>query len=290
MRDEDTLLDRSYSNLGFLVHRANSILQCDFLDRGFDEPHVTQKRTHQKSSLTTGGGTFGLTGIQPAAQITGSYARGAIDTLESTDDRVMPRYDVTPDLEQEWDGDAEKSYGSYDASWKPALNHKGTPYEMKVNFGLGMYLHRDETHGGELPQISSVFRNQIMVWVFDPKLQAQVRGILLLTSTYIPDITTPHSLSIRETIVADMNIDWSTDPPARSDSGPTYDAATSVSLAALDRSKTKAKFGFIKKIGGKLRRGSSKKKRSLFSCLCTKRSRGAGMRRTRNGNTCCGQL
>ncbi|KAJ7247108.1 hypothetical protein C8J57DRAFT_1360008 [Mycena rebaudengoi] len=255
MRDEDTLLDRSHSNLGFLVHRADSIQQCDFLDRGFDEPHVTQKRAQQKSSLVTGGGAFGLTGIQPAAQITGSYARGATDTVESTDDRMR----CYPDLGQEWDGDPEKSYGSYDASWKPALNRKGTPYEMKVNFGLGMYLHRDETHGPELPQISSVFRNQIMIWVFDPKLQAKVRGILLLTSTYIPDIKISTSLSIRETVVADMNSDWTMNPPARSDGAPTSEAAASVSLAALDRSKTKNKFGLIKKIGGKLRGQSSEK-------------------------------
>jgi hypothetical protein len=63
-----------------------------------------------------------------------------------------------------------------------------------------------------------------MIWVFDPKLQAKVRGILLLTSvsrasnlehalsdsfkTYIPDIKISTSLSIRETVVADMNSDW----------------------------------------------------------------------------------
>ncbi|KAJ6534420.1 hypothetical protein B0H10DRAFT_132129 [Mycena sp. CBHHK59/15] len=65
MRRSKTILDRSHSSIGFLVHRARSIFKCDFLDCGSGPPEVKLKHTKQKASQEMLGVTVGLDGGKP---------------------------------------------------------------------------------------------------------------------------------------------------------------------------------------------------------------------------------
>ncbi|KAJ6506728.1 hypothetical protein C8R45DRAFT_970377 [Mycena sanguinolenta] len=88
LRRGETQLDRSFSNIGFLAHRPNSILKCDFLDVGFEPPDATLKRSTGQSTSVNGGGTFGLTGVVPSFTVTGGYTRGGSETVETADVKV----------------------------------------------------------------------------------------------------------------------------------------------------------------------------------------------------------
>ncbi|KAJ7702699.1 hypothetical protein B0H17DRAFT_118894 [Mycena rosella] len=185
LRRGETMLDRSFSNIGFLVHRPQSIVKCDFLDFGYSPPDVKLKRTNQTSTAVSGGGGVSLTGVVPTFSGNASYTRTGGDTLESADEKPMPRCEMRYDLGKGWErvdaDDLGKDFESYDITWRPASDRDNVAHEMYVEFGLGMHLRQDELAEG-LPPISFVLRNQIMVWVSDPALHSKGRGILLLTS------------------------------------------------------------------------------------------------------------
>ncbi|KAF8198799.1 hypothetical protein K438DRAFT_1966766 [Mycena galopus ATCC 62051] len=206
LRRGETMLDRSFSNLGFLVHRPRAISTCDFLDLGFGPPETRIKRCNQDSSTKTGGGSFGLEGLVPVLNINAACTRGVTQTMEIADEKPIPKCATRHDLGKSWDREeaekAGKDFRSYDISWLPARDGENIAYEMYVEFGLGMYLRKKKQR--ELPHISSVLRNQVMVWVSDPDLSAKGMGILLMTSTYIPDALTKETLEIHETTTVDL--------------------------------------------------------------------------------------
>ncbi|KAJ6610425.1 hypothetical protein B0H10DRAFT_416320 [Mycena sp. CBHHK59/15] len=88
MRRSETILDRSHSSIGFLVHRARSIFKCDFMDCGNGPPDVKQKHTKQKASQEMLGVTVGLAGGKPTMSANASFTRGASETLENADEKV----------------------------------------------------------------------------------------------------------------------------------------------------------------------------------------------------------
>ncbi|KAJ6610395.1 hypothetical protein B0H10DRAFT_414100 [Mycena sp. CBHHK59/15] len=137
MKRSETMLDHSHSSIGFLVHRAYSIFKCVFLDCGNGPPDVKQKHTTQKASQEMLGGTVGLDGGKPTMAANAAYTRGATETVETADEKPMPKCDVRWDMGKSWRG-PEKDYNCYDVSWWPASNHHGTANEMRVHFGLGM--------------------------------------------------------------------------------------------------------------------------------------------------------
>ncbi|KAJ6567954.1 hypothetical protein DFH09DRAFT_1155508 [Mycena vulgaris] len=242
LRRGETKLDRSFSNIGFLVHRPRAIVKCNFLDFGYGAPDVKLKHTSQTSTSISGGGGFSLTGVVPTVSANASYTRGGGKGLESADETPMPKCPVRYDLGKRWERDDAdkigKDFESYDVSWLPGSDREHVAHEMQVEFGLGMNMRHDKRLYKEgLPSISFVLRNQIIVWVYDSDLRTKGRGILLLTSTYIPDALTRECLTIYETTTADLSNPWTEDPPvADRDPGP-QDAAMSVSVAALDKSK-----------------------------------------------------
>ncbi|KAJ7839104.1 hypothetical protein B0H14DRAFT_2787676 [Mycena olivaceomarginata] len=205
LRRGETMRDRSFSNLGFLRRKS--------------------KRCNQKSTTQTGGGSLGLAGLLPGLNMNAARTRGVSQTMEIADEEAER---------------AGKDFRSYDISWLPCADGEDIAYEMYVEFGLGMYLHKKKQR--ELPQISSVLRNQVMIW-------QKGMGILLLTSTYVPNALTNESLEIHETTSVDlkspcMNHDTSFSEQHEKP----YEAAMSVSIATLKKSKKDETPGMLGKL------------------------------------------
>ncbi|KAJ7703277.1 hypothetical protein B0H17DRAFT_97883 [Mycena rosella] len=170
------------------------------------------------------GGSISLAGIMPTLSV-----------------NAAPKCEVRATLGKSWDcAVAEtlgKDFASYDVRWLPTSDRDNIPHEMQVEFGLGMNLYPNKE---EKECISSVLRHQITVWVLDPG-PTKCRGILLLTSTYIPDALTETRLTMHESITVNLNEQWSKAPPTTylEEGTQNSDAAMSVSLAAFDKSKKK---------------------------------------------------
>ncbi|KAJ6451269.1 hypothetical protein C8R45DRAFT_1042151 [Mycena sanguinolenta] len=271
LRRGETLLDRSFSNIGLLAHRAYSIARCEFLDVGYEPPAATLKRTTGKTTSVSGSGTFGLTGVVPSFTATGSYARGGSEGMESTDQKPMPRCNIRYDPGRGWDPEeaerAGKDFRSYDISWFPEINRDKVVYELCVEFGLGIIIRRNKHLKPRLPQISSIVRDQIVIWVKDPGLRSQTRGIMVLTSTYIPDALINEPLSSHSMTTVDLSTTTTQNIPVGVPVTVPDEAGVSVSVATLDRSKTKQPSRISKLFGRLSLKSSSSGKTSLTSQL-----------------------
>ncbi|KAJ7495275.1 hypothetical protein FB451DRAFT_1213734 [Mycena latifolia] len=249
LRRGETTLDRSFSNIGFLVDRPQSIVTCDFLPLDYAPPDTKLKHTTQHSSAITAGGGVSLTGVVPTVSANAAYTRNWGDGSEAADEKPMPKCKVQYDMGKAWESeDAEKlgkDFGSYDVQWRPEPDRDNVAHEMQVEFGLGLHLRHDKRlYNDGMPLISSVLRNQILVWVSDPALRTKGRGILLLTSTYIPKALTDKHFTIYKTSIVNLSQDPPVDVRARATPSPVTagDAATkhpamSVSVAPVDKSK-----------------------------------------------------
>ncbi|KAJ6610364.1 hypothetical protein B0H10DRAFT_413024 [Mycena sp. CBHHK59/15] len=229
------------------------------LDCGNGPPDVKQKHTKQKASQEMLGVTVGLAGGKPTMSANASFTRGASETLESADEKPMPKCDMRWDVGKSWQG-PEKDYDCYDVSWWPVVsNRQGITNEMCVDFGLGMNILPNKLYTPGLPQISSILRNQIMIWVSDPTSPAKGHGILVLTSMYIPNIRTNDTLTIYESISANLanNPSWVDDPPTAFENATTHNAAMSVSVAALHRPDTRKISGVLHKLRKLVKSSSS---------------------------------
>ncbi|KAF7366996.1 hypothetical protein MSAN_00958400 [Mycena sanguinolenta] len=260
LRREETQLDRSFSNIGLLAHRPNSISNCDFLDVGYEPPAATLKRTSGQSTSVTGGGTFGLTGLLPSFTATGGYTRGGSEAVESTDQKPMPKCNIRYDPGRGWDPEeaerAGKDFQSYDVSWFPETNRDKVAYEMRVEFGLGIIIRHNKRFKPHLPRISSIVRDQIVIWVKDPGLRSQCRGVMLLTSTYIPDALCDERLTIHSRTTVDLSTTSTQNIPVGVPVAVPDELGVSVSVVPLDRSKTRQS-SKISKLFGRLSLKSS---------------------------------
>ncbi|KAJ7737323.1 hypothetical protein B0H16DRAFT_105816 [Mycena metata] len=130
----------------------------------------------------------------------------------------------------------DKSYSSYDVAWHPSNQPNASPRLMNIRFGMGIEFYgKEERSMAKLPPISHILRNQVILWVFDPKLKAKVRGMVILTSTYIPDIKILDPLSIIEDETIDLS---ATRPPsATNQTIPSSSAAHSLALGLFEQPK-----------------------------------------------------
>ncbi|KAJ7495290.1 hypothetical protein FB451DRAFT_1477946 [Mycena latifolia] len=241
----ETSLDRSFSNLGFLVHRSRSILLCDFLDLGYAPPDIKLKRTAQKSNALTAGAGISVKAGVPTVSANAAYTRNWGDGLEAADEKPMPKCKVQSNQGRAWEREEanklNKDFRSYDVQWRPEPDRDNVENEMQVEFGLGIRLVHDKRLSTEgIPTISSVLRNQILVWVSDPGLQSKGRGILLLTSTYIPNARTDKCSTLIKSTTVNLNQDppvavrRAANPVVAADDEGTERAEMSVSVAPLD--------------------------------------------------------
>ncbi|KAJ7050096.1 hypothetical protein C8F01DRAFT_1179878 [Mycena amicta] len=220
-------LDQSYSNMGFVVHRPNSIRECTmFIPPELQNPQFTSKRTREQSQSTTGGGTLNI-----GAKLTGTlkleHTRGSKYVEERTDQRPKAKVHVEKSPGAEWDKHATppptKDYQSWDLTWRPARDEFGKLHDAVFNFNLEMDLKRSSApyKSSSIPNdIGSVLRNQVMIWSTDPgrkvnglaeeeeqwapREHPKLQGIMLVTSTYIPNVFTDNALEIDKTIGLDL--------------------------------------------------------------------------------------
>ncbi|KAJ7443903.1 hypothetical protein B0H11DRAFT_452398 [Mycena galericulata] len=237
VRPSEIQLDRSYSNLGFIVHRPHSIAGREYLPRGFEPPAAKATYGTQKSTQNTGSLTVGLDSMKPTFTATASTSRGTGETVQWADDKPIPPCRVKEQFGKEWDV-GDKSYSSYDLVWQPTADEDGSPRPADIRFGMGIEFYgKEERYITKLPSISHILRNQIIIWVNDPGLKAKVRGMVVLTTTYIPDIKISEPLSIVEDIGVDLAIDRPFDPPGMDTAHSVHGATNSVAIGLFDERK-----------------------------------------------------
>ncbi|KAJ7768628.1 hypothetical protein DFH07DRAFT_300070 [Mycena maculata] len=257
-RPVEVLLDRSYSNLGFVVHHPNSIADREYLPRGFEPP--VQKATYgtQRSTQKAGSLAAGFDSMSPTIVMTASSSRTTGETIQLTEDKPAPSCHVKEQVGKEWNT-VDKSYSSYDVAWHPRADTNGLPHPMKIRFGIGIEFYgREERYINKLPAISHILRNQIILWIFDPELKAKVRGMVALTTTYIPDIKIPEPLTIVEDQVVDLR---SCCPPLTDSASSPQNAANSVAIGLFDERKDTVRSGlrkFMRSIAPKSSRQNTK--------------------------------
>ncbi|KAF7349743.1 WD-REPEATS-REGION domain-containing protein [Mycena sanguinolenta] len=260
MRPSEVCVDRSYSNIGFLVHQSKYIAGREYLARGFERP--TAKATHgtQTSTQTTQSLAVGLADMKPTLTGTASRGRATGKTVQFADEKAAPPCEVKGQVGKKWDSDG-KCYSSYDVAWYPANDPNGIPHPVDFRFGMGIKFYgRPERYISKLPRISHILRNQIIMWIYDPSLKAKVRGIVVLTTTYIPDITVSEPLSILED--QDVNLERSHVPPPADATSLGQAAANSVAIGLFEEPKEDAKTGmrkFIQKFAPKSSRQKPRK-------------------------------
>ncbi|KAJ7628760.1 hypothetical protein FB45DRAFT_1004256 [Roridomyces roridus] len=201
-RPAEIVLDRSYSNIGFVVHSPNFIADREYLPRGFHPPLQTVTYGSQKSMQRGGSISAGMDSWSPTVLLGASSSRTTGETIQRADDKPAPSWHVKEQVGKEWNS-ADKSYSSYDI----ALSPTNLPHPLEIRFGMGIgFYGREERRISKLPAISHVLRNQIILWVADSTLKAKMRGMIVLTTTYIPDIKTSEPLTIVEDQTVDLRL------------------------------------------------------------------------------------
>ncbi|KAJ6550838.1 hypothetical protein DFH09DRAFT_606812 [Mycena vulgaris] len=181
-RPRETQVDRSYANIGFVAHRKESIIEREFLHRGFDLPDKLYKHGRQEQIQKGIKASLGFSSGSPMAMAGFSYNRNHDFMLEATDNKIMPRCRVDYETGDEWDEDS-KSYTSYNIAYQPQAIQFAPesvdfhPLEIKVGMGINL---RPSGLEKPLPKISFINRNQVLIWVSDPTSKARVRGIVVV--------------------------------------------------------------------------------------------------------------
>ncbi|KAF8144598.1 hypothetical protein K438DRAFT_2029094 [Mycena galopus ATCC 62051] len=254
MPRREIILGRSYSSIGFLVHRTDSIATCDSVPSGFKHPAAKHKRVNKNSVKKMVGCFAGLAAGMPTSKGGLGYTRGTAQASENADERPEPECDL------QWDGGTwfkrpGKDYKSHNFSWRPASDRDGVPYEMQVNFGLKLKIFPDKLYAPDLPAISCILRHQIVLWIYDSRSSSKGRGILVVTSSYIPDIYKTDPLVIQHKMKAKLSpqSEWVRVPRMAENNPVSSIVATSIGVAALDQTNSEQSFGLMAKLLEKLK-------------------------------------
>ncbi|KAJ7616177.1 hypothetical protein DFH06DRAFT_1239340 [Mycena polygramma] len=247
-RPRETQVDRSYASVGLIAHRAKSIIEREFLPRGFDPPDKLYKRGQNRQIQRGAKAALGFAQSGPLATASFSYNRNSDDTLEATDSKIMPKCRVDYETGNERN-DGNTSYSSYNIAYEPQCNQldaersKVPPLEVRVGMGINLHPAGSEK---PLPQISFVNRNQVLIWVVDPSLKASIRGILVLMSSYLDNIRAEEKLGINEETTIHLGVGPSTPPEVRNAQEEQDQPGTiSLAVAQVEKEATTAsrKFG-----------------------------------------------
>ncbi|KAF8185839.1 hypothetical protein K438DRAFT_1836409 [Mycena galopus ATCC 62051] len=228
------LPDRSYSSLGFLAHRENSIVHREFMNS--ENPDQTLKTIDQTST----GLAVGLNAGYPATvAATATYNRGAAKTVELADNKPIPKCHIIPDPGERWNKDG-KSYISYDITTVPKEDPRsGIRHPLHAQFAMGINVYCPKANP-KLPKISFVTRNQVIVWISDATMKSKVRGLLVLMTTFIPNIRTPEELFVQEQLDVHFQTNVTVENTAAHQPSTTEEAMPlSLSLAAIETTKSR---------------------------------------------------
>ncbi|KAJ6581176.1 hypothetical protein B0H19DRAFT_1251415 [Mycena capillaripes] len=212
--------------------------------RKYREPQVLITKTAQKSKATT----WGLSLKVPApVALTPSVAhtRGTTDTEARAEQTPAPPTKVQYSPGAEWGQGKSHEKGMdfdpYDIVWRPAKDQDGVPQETQFKFNVTLEVHPNPVHASGLPNdIGCVLRNQIMLWVH-PEDATEAQGIILVASSYIPNVFTDRQLNIHEGIELDLRpqslrtaTHYPNDAPAAGSSKPgPHDTTTYVGVGKI---------------------------------------------------------
>ncbi|KAF7333078.1 hypothetical protein MVEN_02372600 [Mycena venus] len=265
-RPVEVLVERSYSNLGFVVKGKNSIAGHEYLARGFDQPTAVATNETQKSTQNIRSLAAGVQNMKPT--VTGTYAHAHTrgETVKLADNKPVPPCYVEGQAGKKWNSEAS-SCSSYDVAWHPMSDAKGIPNPAKIQFGMGIELSgKEECVLAKLPGISHFLRNQIVIWVHDPELAARTRGMIVLTTTYLADVRISDAAEILQEETIDLTINRLPGPPLPRNVTPAVpEAADSLSVALLDKTQRKEHVkGAMKKLISKITSKSKSTKPALI--------------------------
>ncbi|KAJ7622263.1 hypothetical protein FB45DRAFT_1091051 [Roridomyces roridus] len=198
------------------------------LPRGFERPATKATNTEQVSTQVGGAITAGITGGYPVA--TGTVA-------------------ASKTVGKKWDSSIQ-SYSSHDLLWYTTTDEEGVQHPLTIRFGMGIKLYGrevcifpddlqplnacQERILTELPQISHVLRSQVVLWIKDPTLRATARGMILLTTTYLPDIQVLEPVEISEDKAIDLLVTQPNDPQPLDEIPSAHNAANSFAVGLID--------------------------------------------------------
>ncbi|KAJ7229827.1 hypothetical protein GGX14DRAFT_581387 [Mycena pura] len=272
------LLDRSYSNMGFVVHRPNSISKCSlFIPPEYRKPQYTSKRTKEQNQSTTQGASLNASS-QPCATLKLDKTRGSKTAEEQMDQKAKPTCYVQKSPGAEWNKHEtpllQKDFRSWDITWYPERDRPpDTLHEVMFSVDLELDLKPSSaTHKSGIPNdIGCVLRNQVMVWLgapggykewqdSDDDVRSQSRhGVMLVVSTYIPNAFTDDVLELDESIQLDLRGDADkitrllTSPPdAQDEKGNNYLAVAR--LTGVEDDDGNRRLSLFKKVFSQFRR------------------------------------
>ncbi|KAJ7478987.1 hypothetical protein FB451DRAFT_172453 [Mycena latifolia] len=167
-----------------------------------------------------------------------SYNKNRDFMLEATDSKIMPRCRVDYEIGDEWD-EGSKSYSSYNVAYQQQdilLEPQHAEFHpLQVKMGMGINL-RPSGSEKPLPKLSFINRNQVLIWVADPASKGQVRGIMVLTSSYIDNIRAEEKLSIYEQEEIDLTTPDKLSPGETKQEGE-KPGTISLSIARIERQR-----------------------------------------------------
>ncbi|KAJ7653601.1 hypothetical protein DFH06DRAFT_1204101 [Mycena polygramma] len=233
-------LGKSFAVLGLQADRSGAMFKPTNLDAGFNPPNKTFKYV---SGQSTQAGVGLNVGVPPSAILNASYTISK--TLEAQDDKPMPPVKVTckrgKPLAEEPAGTSYRSYGySY-----VAQPHLETPSSLVVRFAFGTDCHDHDTENNPAasPQILSVNRHQIFVWIYNPRAKIQIQGVILLLSAIVPDIRNQRKMVWSQTLKLDPGTGQLMERP-RTDHDRLHGGSLSSAMVTLP----KVGGGFLEKI------------------------------------------
>ncbi|KAJ7059446.1 hypothetical protein C8F01DRAFT_1144682 [Mycena amicta] len=208
-------LDPSWSNVGFVVHRPDSISHWPiWIDPDNEKPQAKSSNAEEVNQSTTGGGSIGIK-VPHSVTIGGKldHTRGTKTTQTHAKEKPDPKCTVTAQPGQYFSQHEEdpqtlnfpdKDFKSWDLNWVPGPDAE---HGVKFRFGLGLDLKRSETHSGTPNDISYILRHRATIWKNDTESgkAKDLQGVLLITSTYIPNVFTETQLKIDESLGLDFD-------------------------------------------------------------------------------------
>ncbi|KAJ7614929.1 hypothetical protein FB45DRAFT_1035728 [Roridomyces roridus] len=204
-RPREAQVDRSYASIGFVAHRGQSFADRQFLPRGFEQPEKTYTYGIYHGTQWGLKAAAGFSQGSPLGTVGLSYDENNNTTTQAADNKAMPKCLVKWEEGEEWgdEEDADESYSSYNISFQPrevcfSSTRNSEPLPLEVKVGMGVNFRSAPSGQPPLPPVSFVNRNQVLMWISDPSSKAQIRGILVLISSYLDDVHTTEKLQIFE--------------------------------------------------------------------------------------------
>ncbi|KAJ7483907.1 hypothetical protein B0H11DRAFT_2279622 [Mycena galericulata] len=239
--------DRSYSSVGFLVHRRYISLCDEMPCDGFIEPSQTIKTVKTKTLGISATAAAAL-GPHPTGGPSLTVNRTTSDATESQNDRVTPKWQVKYSPGGRWSS-GDNSYDGKNVVYLATDNErKENPLDVQFSMGINFGDHENPSNN-DVPAISFIIRNQTMLWVHDKSLKAKGQGMIVLTSSYIPEIQTIDELYVVEGQRVELANGLLNNISGTDKARPRYPANLSLSLGVVP---PKEKLGFFKRISNKL--------------------------------------